>query len=165
MLVLVVAIYRRRRRSSEDARLVHNHARPKPREIPEASVRRSSPKIDITPSAAAARARPVLVNSKPIPAAVVKKTPGVAWHAQARVAPSLLDAIPSMPIKAVAREEETKDDEDYGALIERELIIPGLSHSVFSDEVRDLTRELARCVDLEFQTKGRPESPRNSPVH
>jgi hypothetical protein len=105
------------------------------------------------------------VDVKPILAAVAKKTPEVVRHAEVRAVPSLLDAIPARPIKAVASDVETQDDEDYGALIEQELIIPSLKHSVFSDEVRDLTRELARYVDFEFQTKKHPESARNSPVH
>jgi subtilisin family serine protease len=165
MLALAAAIYRRHRRSSEDVGVLDSYARPRPREVLEVSVRRSSPKVQITSSTVAASARPAFVDSKPILAAVAKKTSEVARHAEVRAVPSLLDAIPARPIKAVASDVETQDDEDYGALIEQELIIPSLKHSVFSDEVRDLTRELARYVDFEFQTKKHPESARNSPVH
>lgn len=165
MLALAAAIYRGQRRSSEDAGVKDSYARPKPREIVETSMRLSSPKVEITSSAAAASARPAFVRSKPILAAAAKQTTEVVRHAEVRALPSLLDAIPSRPIKAVASDEDAQDDEDYGALIERELIIPAIRHSVFSDEVRDLTRELARYVDFEIQTKRHPESPRNSPVH
>ena len=166
MLVLGASIYRRHRRSSEDANVMDSYARPRPPEIVEASARRSSPKVEITPYAAAASAGPAYVESKPIPVAVAKKTSEVARPAEVRAMPSLLDAIPARPIKAVASDGRPQDDEDYGALIERELIIPGIRHSIFSEEVRDLTLDLARYVDqLEARTKRYPETPRNSPVH
>ncbi|MBU0685239.1 MAG: hypothetical protein KJ653_05255, partial [Candidatus Thermoplasmatota archaeon] len=166
MLVLGASIYRRHRRSSEDAGVTDSYVRPRPSEIVEASVRRSSPKVEITSYAAAASARPAFVDSKPIPAAVANKTSEVARHSEGRAMPSLLDAIPARPIKAVASDGETQDDEDYGALIERELIMPSLKHSVFSDDVRDLTLDLARYVDyLDVRTKRHSESQRNSLVH
>ncbi|MBU0623712.1 MAG: hypothetical protein KJ672_02590, partial [Candidatus Thermoplasmatota archaeon] len=128
MLALAATIYRRHRRSSEDAGAMEGDARPRHREIVEASVRRPSPKVGIISSVAAASARPVFVDSKPILAAVARKPPEVAPHPEVRAVPSLLDAIPGRPIKAVASDGETQDDEDYGALIERELLIPCLKH-------------------------------------
>jgi hypothetical protein len=165
LLVLGATIYRRHRRSSEDAGVTDSYVRPRPSEIVEASVRRSSPKVEITSSIAVASARQAYVESKPIPVAVAKVTPEVARPADVRPVPSLLDAIPARPIKAVASDGETQDDEDYGALIERELIMPSLKHSVFSDDVRDLTLDLARYVDyLDVRTKRHSESPRHSSV-
>jgi hypothetical protein len=166
MLVLGATIYRRHRRSSEDAPVTDSYTRSKPSEVVQASVRRSSPKVEITSTVAAASARPAYTGPKAIPAAVVKKTHEVARPAEVRAVPSLLDAIPSRPIKAVASDGETQDDEDYGALIERELIIPSIKNSVFSDDVRDLTLDLARYVDyLDVRTRRHSESPRNSPAH
>jgi hypothetical protein len=165
MLVLGAAIYRRHGRSSEDSGVPEGYATSRPSRNVASSVRASSPRAAIKSAAAVASARPAYTDPKPIPAAVVKKPSDVPRQVEVRAAPSLLDAIPTRPIKAVVSDEEVQDDEDYGALIERELILPSLKHSVFSDEVRDLTRELARYVDMEIQAKKRPESQRNSFVH
>jgi hypothetical protein len=165
MLVLGAAIYRRHGRPSEDSGAPEGYATSRPSRNVASSVRASSPRVEIKSVAAVASARPAYTDPKPIPATVAKKLSDVPRQVEVRAAPSLLDAIPTRPIKAVAIDEETQDVQDYGALIERELILPSLKHSVFSDEVRDLTRELARYVDMEIQAKKRPESQRSSFAH
>lgn len=166
MLALAAAVYRRNRRQSDHSGVEDGFVTPKPGVFVGTSAHRSSPtKAEVTSSSAAVRAVSAFVDSKPMLAAAAKTPTEAVMRAEVREAPSLLDAIPAMPIKALADDGEALDDEDYGALIERELIIPAISRSVFSDEVRDLTRELARYVDFEIQPKRRPEGPRNSPVH
>ena len=52
---------------------------------------------------------------------------------------------------------EVEEEVDYGALIERELIIPGLRQSVFSQDVTDLERELSLDLDSRDQSKRFPK--------
>lgn len=161
LIVSAAIFYWRHKRSLENPSVTDPPAKPKPIKLVQSPVRQPLPAVGSTSSAAAVSAKPAFVEQKPIQTTVATRTSEVTHHSERRAMPSLLDAIPARPIKVAASEGEAQNDEDYGALIERELILPSLKRSVFSDEVRDLTRDLARYVE-EVQAKRRPEGQRNS---
>jgi len=74
--------------------------------------------------------------------------------------PRLIDSIPEIVIKNEGQEEQEAPITDYGDLIERELLIPGLKNSVFKEDTRDLNAEIElQLEELRAMIKDRPKKP------
>ena len=67
-----------------------------------------------------------------------------------------MEALPEAPIRIMDQNgDRAKDEIDYGDLIERELIIPGLKRSIFDQDVKALEKEFGLDID--------PRDPRMRP--
>jgi hypothetical protein len=97
------------------------------------------------------------MNSKLVVSGANQKPTEISPSSKKPRTPSLLDAIPVRPMKISPDSAEAEEEVDYGALIERELIIPGLRQSVFSQDVTDLERELSLDLDSRDQSKRFPK--------
>jgi len=74
--------------------------------------------------------------------------------------PTLIDSIPEIVIKNEGQEEQEAPVTDYGDLIERELLIPGLKNSVFKDEMKDLNSEIEHQLEeLRAMIRDKPKNP------
>jgi len=62
--------------------------------------------------------------------------------------PSLLDSIPEILVKSQVSGKDSDLEADYGAMIERELIIPSLKKSIFKDVNVEIDRQLAELVSF-----------------
>ncbi|MCU0853046.1 MAG: hypothetical protein MUC90_07350, partial [Thermoplasmata archaeon] len=88
--------------------------------------------------------------------AVAKKEPEVPKQQPVR----LIEAIPEAPIRIDGQGgDRVKDEIDYGELIERELIIPGIKRSIFDEDVRALEKEFGLDVDPRDPRMRPPRSP------
>jgi len=67
---------------------------------------------------------------------------------KAQKTPSLLDSIPEILVKSQVARKDSDLETDYGAMIERELIIPSLKTSIFRDLNVEIDKQLAELVSL-----------------
>jgi len=67
---------------------------------------------------------------------------------KAQKTPSLLDSIPEILVKNQFARKDSDLETDYGAMIERELIIPSLKTSIFKDVNVEIDRQLAELVSF-----------------
>ena len=96
---------------------------------------------------------PIVRNVAPV---VAKKEPEAA---RPRSLP-LIEAIPATPMKIKNESGDgVKEEIDYGELIERELIIPGLKRSIFDEDLKGLEKEFGLDVDPRDPRARPPKSP------
>jgi hypothetical protein len=67
---------------------------------------------------------------------------------KAQKTPSLLESIPEILVKSQVPRRDSDLETDYGAMIERELIIPSLKTSIFRDLNVEIDKQLAELVSL-----------------
>jgi hypothetical protein len=67
---------------------------------------------------------------------------------KAQKTPSLLDSIPEILVRSQVARKDSDLETDYGAMIERELIIPSLKTSIFKDVNVEIDRQLAELVSF-----------------
>jgi hypothetical protein len=104
------------------------------------TVREARPKLSLGSSVSVAQANASAQRSKSsIPVFEATKS---------RKTPSLLDSIPEIIIESKVLERDSSRETDYGAMIERELIIPSLKTSIFRDLNVEIDKQLAELVSL-----------------
>ncbi len=139
------------------------------RDRPVPAARVLAPPIVSPPVSVAAQAEPAAshlpaVMANPHPANAGREGSGTESPSKAKgptgparendVKPSLIDAIPEVVLKSPETDEAAiGEDIDYGALIERELIVGALRMSVYKDALRDIEKELS-ALDFEFIKDG-----------
>ena len=157
IVVLAANVFRRRRRLSND----REDAGVSPMTIQKGADISHKTLLTLAIQTALPRAVPFAsspsMNSKLVVSGANQKPTEISPPSKKPRTPSLLDAIPVRPMKISPDSAEAEEEVDYGALIERELIIPGLRQSVFSQDVTDLERELSLDLDSRDQSKRFPK--------